>query len=62
MWEWENLVRKIVEGARSGTGIWKGTLEHDNLKEYADKIRERTGVKDFPRDASWNPPDHSWAN
>src|SRR5437667_302215 len=35
MWEWENLVKKVIEGARTDTGLWKGTLEHDNLKEYA---------------------------
>jgi hypothetical protein len=62
MWEWENLVREIINGARKGTGIWKGTLEHDNLGEYAEKIKERTSTKDFPRDEKWKPPDRSWAN
>ena len=60
MWEWENLVRKIINGARSRTGVWKGTLEHDNLKKYADMIEERTSVKDFPKDEKWNPPDRSY--
>jgi len=63
MWEWGNLVKKIIEGARKKEGIWKGTLDHDNLKEYADKIEERTTKrKEFPRDEQWSPPDHSWAN
>lgn len=59
MWEWENLVNKIIVGARSGEGIWKGTADHDNLKEYTTKITERTARKDFPRDEVWNPPDQT---
>jgi hypothetical protein len=58
MWEWENLVWKIIKGARSGAGIWTGALEHDNLRDYAQKIEERT--KDFPKARDWNPPDRSW--
>lgn len=60
MWEWENLVRKIIVGARNGEGIWQGTRQHDNLDEYASKIEQRT--KDFPKDTDWNPPDRSWKN
>jgi hypothetical protein len=60
MWEWENLVKKIIKGARTDQGLWKGTLEHDNLKDYAEKIEKRTHRKEFPTDENWNPPDHSW--
>jgi hypothetical protein len=60
MWEWENLVRRIIEGAELNRGIWKGTSDHDNLKAYATKIALRSGVDAFPKDLKWNPPDCSW--
>jgi hypothetical protein len=63
MWEWENLVWKIIKGARDGKGIWEGTLDHDNLKDYADKIEVRTRLKSgFPWDVNWKPPDRSKAD
>ena len=58
MWEWEHLVKKVIKGVRTDTGLWKGAGEHDNLKEYAERIEKRT--KGFPTDEKWNPPDHFW--
>jgi hypothetical protein len=61
MWEWENLVKKIIKGAISDCGLWKGTGEHDNLNDYAAKIKERTADEaKFPWDRKWLPPDLSW--
>ena len=59
MWEWQNLVQKIIRGASTKSGIWKGAIDHDNLQDYADKIQVRTG-RDFPNDDNWAPPDRSW--
>lgn len=59
MWEWENLVKKIIAGYGTDEGIWKGTRNHDNLQEYGDMIVARTSPKTFPRDENWNPPDLS---
>ena len=60
MWEWENLVRKVMNGAQSDKGIWKGSREHDNLKTIADDIKTRTAAIGLVTDMSWNPPDRSW--
>jgi hypothetical protein len=62
MWEFENLVGKIIKGSIGGKGVWEGTREHDNLMEYADKIEKRTRAIGLLIDEKWNPPDRSWVN
>ena len=66
MWEWENLVERIINGARGGKGVWEGTSAHDNLERYASMIEERVKLIEEKRKrlglqtrVAWNPPDRA---
>jgi hypothetical protein len=38
LWEWENLVRRIIEPGLVQGGVWNGVAVHDALGGWAEKI------------------------
>jgi hypothetical protein len=62
MWEWENLVNRIVGGASKNKNVWKDASKHDKLMDIIIKIEVQQAAAGYSWDDEWNPPDQSWVN
>lgn len=60
MWEWEKLAGKIMDYATREKGIWKGSLDHDDLKILIKNVATRSRALNLLTDTQWAPPDKSW--
>lgn len=62
LWEWENLVRRIISPGLSQGGVWTGVADHDALGEWARKVEEDARDEKFRRwsDEGYSPSTHLW--
>jgi hypothetical protein len=62
LWEWENLVRRIIIPGLIQDGVWAGVASHDELGTWAKKVGEDTEGDRFKRlsDQNYAPGMHLW--
>ena len=62
LWEWENLVSRIIVPSLSKNGLWKGVSRHDQLEEWAKRINDDVARPDFKQwsDQEYKPGVFLW--
>jgi len=62
VWEWENLVSRIITPGLIQGGIWSGVAAHDGLGKWAQKVEQDARDEYFQRwsDGNYDPGTHLW--